>query len=154
MTDEIKVKAKPGPKAKVDKAAITKKVAGPTRKKPRVPMHASVSTKPKEANDPDYYYRKCAGYGKGKIERYLAAGYEYVCYEGTNEKIMYPGGTPRWLMRQPMKYRLEDIENSKNKVKQADRAVNQQNAVDKSGAVPDYIPKGNEGVVSRDNPLS
>ena len=122
----------------------------------RVPMHASVESDiPPEANDPDYYYRKCADYGKGRLLKYEQAGYEYVmrkAEDGTMQKIMYPGGHPRFLMRLPIELRKEDELAKAGKVIDTNAKHTANDAPQKNSVVPDWTPKEAEGrTVSKDH---
>lgn len=142
-----KAKSSPSPKPKVN----VEKVAANRR---RVPMHqSSGESVPHEAKDPNFYYRWCSDYGKGKIQRYVDAGYEYVCYEGTKDRISKPGGHKRYLMRLPIELRNQDMLDKQQKVIDTNAKVAADNAP-KGGAVPDYIPDGKSDVVSKTGSLS
>jgi hypothetical protein len=119
--------------------------------KPRVPMHQSSGEGvPAEARDKDFHYRWCADYGKGKIQRYLDAGYDYVYHEGTTDKIIKPGGHKRYLMRIPMDLYLEDQLAKQQKVIDTNEKVREENAPKTNSAVPEYVPKGQESVIAKD----
>ncbi|TDI83209.1 MAG: hypothetical protein E2O80_00395 [Betaproteobacteria bacterium] len=134
------------------KKDITKKTPSPSPRKKRVPMNSTQGgdTTPIEARDKNFHYRKCADYGKGKIQQYLDAGYEYVCHEGTNDKIVYPGGHKRWLMRIPMDLYLEDQLAKQQKVIDTNAKARAEHASIKGGAVPDYIPGKQSNVITTD----
>ena len=111
----------------------------------RVPMSAgsAADNVPDEAKDPNFYFRWCADYDKGKIQRYQAAGYEFVLDKDGN-RIKRPSGDSLYLMRQPMEYREQDLLAKRNKIVETNRKLQKDHSVKKKGSVPDYIPKGNE----------
>jgi len=107
----------------------------------RIPMHASsIAHIPKGVMDTDnFHYRQCADYNKGKIDRYLSAGYEFVLDEN-GEKIVRQGGDKLWLMRIPKELWEGDQEAKRSmqiKVHQQHLAKQAQLA---TGAVPEYLP--------------
>jgi len=113
----------------------------------RIPVHASRAANHGDL-DPNFYYRWCADYDKGKISRYLAAGYEYV--QDNGEKVKRPGRDPVYLMRLPKKLRDEDLLAKKQKVITINKQIQRDNAP-KGGNVPEYIPKGQDSFVTRDD---
>ena len=148
--------AKPnaGQKANAAKAdqvkADSAKKKGPTPKKPdRIPMYAQVQTANKYANDEKFHYRWCADYGKGKHSKYLAAGYEFV-KDDEGQNVMRPGGEPLYLMRLPMELYEQDQLAKREKIINMNKDIQQKNAP-KGGAVPEYIPKGADSVLARDD---
>ena len=112
MTDEIK-KNKPGPKpkAKLGGDPIESTGSGPIApapKRQRVPMHGDANQQiPNEAKDPAFHFRWCADYGKGKIERYKGALWEFVT-DKAGDRIKRPGGEPVYLMKLPKERWEED----------------------------------------------
>lgn len=115
----------------------------------RIPVHATKTTNI-EGADPNFYYRWCADYDKGKITRYLAAGYEYVQDDDNGERIVKPGKFPLYLMRLPKKNREEDLLAKKNKIITINKSTQKSNAPS-GGVVPEYIPKGQDSVLTRDD---
>ena len=139
MTNEIKAEAakKRGPK--------------PKAKAKRQPMASgSKQLEPREGLDANYHYRWCAGYGKGKIERYIAAHYEFVLDE-KGEKTMRPGGDPLFLMRLPKDLWEQDQLAKRGKIIETNQILNQKNQPNKNSPVPEYIPGEGNQVVERDN---
>lgn len=139
MTNEIKEEAakKRGPKPKVKKY---------------IPMNVSAQQLSSlDGLDPNFYHRWCAGYGKGKIERYIAAGYEHVMDKETGQKRMRPGGDPLFLMRQPMELREKELLAKRGGIIETNRILNQKNQPNKNSSVPEYIPGDANQVVERDN---
>ena len=114
----------------------------------RIPVHASNQTSQVE-EDADFYYRWCADYDKGKLSQYLAAGYEFVV-DAKNKKKERPGKYPLFLMRQPKKFREQDMLAKREKIIHINKTTQLDNAP-KGGAVPDYIPKGQDSVLTRDD---
>lgn len=156
MTEEIKseldqIKKKPGPKPKGLSTEIeTKKSPKPRPKARRQPMHSDISQTPKEVNKNDgYHYRNCADYGKGKLDRYLAAGYEFVKDEN-GDRVIRHGGDPLYLMRIPQELYDEDQLAKANNVIDTNRKINMDNAPKKQGVVPEYIPDGQSQVIEKD----
>jgi hypothetical protein len=118
-----------------------------TQEAKRIPVHSQGETLIDQ--DLNFYYRWCADYDKGKIAKYIAAGYEYVLDE-KGEKQTKPGKYPLYLMRLPMKFREEDLLAKKNKIITINKDV-QKKMSPQGGAVPDYIPKGQTSALSRDD---
>jgi hypothetical protein len=118
------------------------------QEKKRTPVHSQGETLIHN-QDPNFYYRWCADYDKGKLSKYLAAGYEYVKGED-GERQIKPGKYPLYLMRLPMKFREEDLLQKKNKIITINKDL-QHKVAPQGGAVPDYIPKGQNSVLSRDD---
>jgi hypothetical protein len=118
------------------------------QEKKRIPVQASSKTSWGEL-DPNYYYRGCADYDKGKLNRYIAAGYEFVTDEN-GERVKRPGKDPVYLMRLPKKLRQEDLLAKKQKVIKINRQIQSDHAP-KGGQVPEYIPKGQDSFVTRDD---
>lgn len=110
--------------------------------KKRIPMHASsLAHIPKEVMDTDnYHYRQCADYNKGKIDRYLSAGYEFVLDPDTDEKIVRNGGDKLWLMRIPLALWEEDQEAKRGRQIQIHKQQLAEQAKLATGAVPEYLP--------------
>ncbi len=106
----------------------------------RIPMHASsLAHIPKGVVDQNnFHYRWCADYDKGKIERYLSAGYEYVLDEG--EKISRQGGDKLWLMRIPKEFWEEDQMAKRGRQMQVQKQQFKKQAELASGPVPEYLP--------------
>lgn len=107
----------------------------------RVPMHASsIAHVPKGVTDTDnFHYRWCADYGKGKIERYSQAAYEFVT-DDEGDKIKRPGGDELWLMRIPKNLWDEDQEVKRGRQIQIHNENLKKEAQLKTGAVPEYLP--------------
>ena len=122
----------PAPKAE---AAVTDEVTDPVARRKgfkRTPMHlGSQQSIPKEARDPNYSYRYCADYGKGKIERYLQAGWEYVLDDAGN-KITKPSGETLYLMRIPKEWHEEDKLAKKNKIIETNKKFKADHAPNRS----------------------
>lgn len=138
-------KKTPTPKPK---AEPTGEAADPIAKRKdfkRTPMHlGSQQSIPKEARDPDYSYRYCADYGKGKIERYLAAGWEYVL-DSDGNKIIKPSGETLYLMRIPKAWHEEDKLAKQNKIIETNKKFKADHAESTdadSDDVPEYMAKG------------
>lgn len=118
------------------------------QEKKRIPVQSQGETLIKD-QDPNFYYRWCADYDKGKLSKYLAAGYEYV--QGDNlERMSKPGKYPLYLMRLPIKHREEDLLAKREKIIKINKEQ-QSKMAPQDGAVPDYIPKGQSTVLSRDD---
>jgi len=116
----------------------------------RISMHGSVGQDvPKEATDPNFHFRWCADYDKGKIQRYQGAWWEFVMRDG--EKIKRPGGEPLYLMKIPKKYREQDLLAKRKKIIDINKQMQSDSKVDSKSSVPDYIPKGQDSVTERDN---
>jgi hypothetical protein len=117
----------------------------------RVPVHAgSEGNVPPEATDPNFYFRWCADYEEGaKIQKYKGATYEFVLRDG--EKIKRPGGIPLFLMKLPKDLREQDILAKQAKIIDINKKTQQSAAVNTKGAVPEYLPDGQESVTERDN---
>ena len=139
MTDEIK-KNKPGPKPK---AALGESVSmNPAPKRQRVPMHGDANQQiPSEAKDPAFHFRWCADYGKGKIERYKGALWEFVT-DKAGDRIKRPGGEPLYLMKLPKELWEEDQLAKRGKIMDINKQLKQDNAPDKQGALPEYLVEG------------
>ena len=127
---------------------MTDNINRATQEAKRIPVHSQGETLIQN-QDPDFYYRWCADYDKGKITKYISAGYEYVKGDD-GERMTKPGKYPLYLMRQPMKFRNEDVLAKKNKIITINKGV-QDKMQPQGGAVPDYIPKGQNTVLSRDD---
>ena len=109
----------------------------------RVPMHASALAHiPKGITDrKNFHYRWCADYDKGKIERYITAGYEYVKDPDTGERITRAGGDKLWLMRLPKELWESDQLAKRDRQIQISRQSLNKQAQLADGAVPEYLPK-------------
>jgi len=110
----------------------------------RIPMHASSTAHiPKGVIDTNkFHYRECADYGKGKIERYLQAGYEFVLDE-QGEKYRRPGGEPLWLMRIPKELWDDDqLAKRQRQIQIQKQSLKKQSEL-AQGAVPEYLPNEN-----------
>jgi hypothetical protein len=124
--------------------------SGPRPAVRRVPMHGAVDDNiPHEARDPNFHFRWCADYDKGKIERYKGALWEFVLRDG--EKIKRPGGEPLYLMKLPIEYREQDLLAKRGKITDINREMQNNSKVDKKSAVPDYLPDGQDSVTERDD---
>jgi len=117
--------------------------------KRRIPMHASTQQDiPDEARDPDFKFRWCADYNKGKIERYLAAGWQFV-KDSDGNNYTRPGEHQMVLMRLPMEFWEEDqlakrqLVIDTNKRVKADNAPKGEESDDiEDQKVPEYLAKG------------
>lgn len=108
----------------------------------RVPMHSSsVANIPGgiKLDEKNFHYRKCADYGKGKIARYLDAGYEYVL-DADGHKVKWPGGDELWLMRIPKDFWEEDQLAKRGRQIQVQTQQLKKQAELATGAVPEYLP--------------
>ena len=84
MNEEIK-KNKPGPKPKA-KLGESEQTTSP-KPRQRVAMQAGTTLPtPDWAKDPDFKFRWCADYGKGKIERYRLALWESILIKDNHLK--------------------------------------------------------------------
>lgn len=125
-------------KNKAAKSSPTPSKVAPN-KKARVPMHTQVTQSiPKEAQDPKYEFRYCADYNKGKIERYLAAGWEFVT-DGTGAKIRRPGGETLHLMKIPKEFAEEDRLAKKGKIIDTNAKFKADHQPDTEGDAPEYL---------------
>lgn len=118
-----------------------------TQETKRIPVHSQGETIFEQ--DPNFYYRRCADYASAKLSKYLAAGFEFVLDEN-GQKVVTPGKDPLYLMRQPKKFRDEDVLAKKNKRITIDKGLKDK-MQPQGGAVPDYIPKGQTSALSRDD---
>jgi len=140
MTEENKVKNKPGPKPKLG-GSESKEVAAP-KPRQRVPMHGDANQQiPNEAKDPAFHFRWCADYGKGKIERYKGALWEFVT-DKAGDRIKRPGGEPLYLMKLPKELWEEDQLAKRGKIMDINKQLKQDNAPKEDGALPEYLVKG------------
>ena len=141
MTEEIKAKSKPGPKPKATLGASESKEAVAPKPRQRVPMHGDANQQiPSEAKDPNFHFRWCADYGKGKIERYKGALWEFVT-DKAGDRIKRPGGEPLYLMKLPKELWEEDQLAKRGKIMDINKQLKQDNAP-KQGAVPEYLAEG------------
>ncbi len=161
MIEENNIVSKRGPKKASAKNANAKKTSKPVVRKAkpkRIPMHQSAAqSEPKEvreAKENGFYVRLCADYGKGKLQRYENAGYEYIMTtdeDGHQRKLSLPGGHTRYYMKLPMDIYLQDQLDKKQKVIDTTaEARKQANRIDTNSVVPDYIPKGQNSVLEKD----
>lgn len=136
---QVNVPNKSGGGVETERGARNEMRTDATRK--RVPMHASsIAHIPEGVTDTEnFHYRWCADYGKGKIERYDQAGYEFVTNE-QGDKIKRPGGDELWLMRIPKNLWDEDQEAKRGRQIQIHNARLKEQAVLKTGVVPEYLP--------------
>ncbi len=145
MTDEIK-KNKPGPKPKAklgdDPAQAGSEIVTPAPKRQRVPMHGDANQQiPSEAQDPAFHFRWCADYGKGKIERYKGALWEFVT-DKAGDRIKRPGGEPLYLMKLPKELWEEDQLAKRGKIMDINKQLKQDNAPKTDSALPEYLVEG------------
>ena len=146
MSEDIKIKSKPGPKPK----QLGGSEPTTARPKQRVSMHAEANDSvPVEAKDPNFHFRWCADYGKGKIERYKGALWEFVL-DSSGDKVKRPGGEPLYLMKLHKELWEQDQAAKRGKIIEVNKQVQQKNAP-KKGEVPEYLPRGAESVLERDN---
>lgn len=120
--------------------------------KKRIPMQTnSTVNAPREYMEEGFYHRWCADNDKGKLSRYLQAGYEYVKDEN-GDRIKREGKDPVFLMRLPEKDREEDLAAKRARIIEVNKKVQQENAPKTDGGVPEYIPKenGNDVVFRED----
>jgi len=147
--------------AKAKSKKLTKKIASsapvdqpndPVLKK-RVPMHAQIEQAlPKEARDTNFSYRWCADYGKGKMQRYVAAGWEHV-KDAHGKQITKPSGETLYLMKLPKEYRQEDNLAKRKKIIDTSKKFEESHGAnanpddssqraDDNDNVPEYLAKG------------
>ena len=141
MNDEIK-KNKPGPKPKAKLGESESKEAVSPKPRQRVAMQAGTTMpKPDWAKDPNFKFRWCADYGKGKIERYRLALWEFVLDEDGNRRKR-PGGEPLYAMKLPIHLWEQDQLAKRGKIMDINKQLKQDNAPDKQGALPEYLVEG------------
>ena len=117
----------------------------------RVGMHGKNGQNiPPEARDPNYYFRWCADYDKGKLQEYQGAWYSFVL-DDQGKKIKRPGGQPLYLMKLPKDIREQDLLAKRGKIIDINKTMQKEAAVKKEGNVPEYIPEGQDSVTERDN---
>ncbi len=139
MTDEIK-KNKPGPKPKA-KLGESEQATSP-KPRQRVAMQAGTTMpKPDWAKDPNFKFRWCADYGKGKIERYKGALWEFVLDEDGNRRKR-PGGEPLYAMKLPIELWEQDQLAKRGKIMDINKQLKQDNAPKEGGALPEYLVEG------------
>ena len=109
----------------------------------RVPMHSSsLAHIPKGVTDRNnFHYRWCADYDKGKIERYISAGYEFVNDPDSGERISRAGGDKLWLMRLPIDLWRGDQEEKRGRQIEISAQTLKKQAELAEGSVPEYLPK-------------
>ncbi len=140
MSDDIKPKNKPGPKAKPKLG--DSELSAPKPRAQRVPMHGDANQQiPTEAKDPNFHFRWCADYGKGKIERYKGALWEFVT-DKSGDRIKRPGGEPLYLMKLPVELREEDMLAKRGKIMDINKQLKQDSGPNKDGPLPEYLVEG------------
>ena len=148
MSEEIKVKNKPGPKPKLGSSEPKKDAPAPRQ---RVSMHGDEKQQiPAWAKDPNFHFRWCADYGKGKIERYKGALWEFVL-DDNGDRVKRPGGEPLYAMKLPKHLWEQDQLAKRGKITDINKQLQQDNRPSKNSAVPEYLPQGADSVLDRDN---
>ncbi len=133
-----------------DSPTIEAKAGNPKPRQERVMMHGESNNIPEEAKDPNFHFRWCADYDKGKIQSYQGAWWEFVLRDG--EKIKRPGGEPLFLMKLPKEIREQDLLAKRGKIVDINKQLQKEHMnVQKGGKVPDYIPHDGDSVVIRDD---
>lgn len=138
MNDEIK-KNKPGPKPKA-KLGESDQAASP-KPRQRVAMQGTDSPTPNWAKDPNFKFRWCADYGKGKIERYKGALWEFVLDNDGNRRKR-PGGEPLYAMKLPIHLWEQDQLAKRGKIMDINKQLKQDSGPDESGSLPEYLVEG------------
>ena len=151
--------ASPKPKAtkaiapedkQANEPTIEAKAGNPKPRQERVLMHGESNNVPEEAKDPNFHFRWCADYDKGKIQSYQGAWWEFVLRDG--EKIKRPDGEPLYLMKLPKEIREQDLLAKRGKIVDINKQLQKEHmSVQKGGKVPDYIPHDGDSVVIRDD---
>ena len=113
MSEETKVRQKPGPKpkSKEDTTPVGREVAAHSpRGRERIPMGVGYNISyPEHKKDPNFFYYFVADQG-GNVDRRIDAGFDFVIEDGKKYIRRGKDGIDMICMRQPMKYRLEDLE--------------------------------------------
>ena len=148
MTDEIKVKQKPGPKPKSKTSSVVgrEENAHTPEGRGRVPMGVGYNIEyPEDLKDPNFFYYFAADRGSNLRKR-EKAGFAFVKLDGKKYIECGRDGVDMYLMRQPMKYRLEDLElkrNDSSAIVKAEQTLQE----------GEYIPDGRTSKVQKDSEL-
>ena len=150
MTDEIKVKQKPGPKPKKQDTTVAGREAAahsPVGKRERIPMGVGYNVSyPEHKKDANFFYYFVADQG-GNVDRRIEAGFDFVLNDDKSKYIRKgKDGIDMILMRQPMEYRLEDLElkrNDSSAIVKAEQTLQE----------GEYIPDGRTSKVQKDSEL-
>ena len=102
----------------------------------RVPLHKRANNHNVENRDPNYSYRDCADYDKGRIQDLLNAGWEFEL-DDSGEKIVREGKEKLYRMRIPMEYYEQDKLAKRQKIIDTNKQVKADDAP-KGGAIPEY----------------
>lgn len=122
-------------------SALTKDLEQRPERKERVSMAAT--TRSYQWLDPNYFYYEFDANKPGRIQQALDAGYEYVQNSDGANVFREKHGGKLVLMRIPIELRQQDFEAGQRKVNE--QIGEKVQSVNESGALPDYIPKGDDG---------
>jgi hypothetical protein len=124
-----------------EEAALSKDIEQRPERKERISMAQQVRSY--TGLDPNYFYYEFDANKPGRIQHALDAGYEYVQNsEGANVFREKHGGK-LILMRITKDLRQQDFEAGQKKVNE--QIGEKVQTVNNDGALPDYIPKGEDG---------
>lgn len=124
-------------------SALTKELEQRPERKERVSMAASANAHAGLDRDPRYWYYDFDANKPGRIQQALDAGYEYVQNSDGANVFREKHGGKLVLMRIPIELRQQDFEAGQRKVNE--QIGEKVQTVNESGALPDYIPKGDDG---------
>jgi hypothetical protein len=124
-----------------EEAALSKDVEQRPERKERISMAQQVRSY--TGLDPNYFYYEFDANKPGRIQQALDAGYEYVQNSDGANVFREKHGGKLILMRITKDLRQQDFEAGQRKVNE--QIGEKVQAVNDSGSLPDYIPKGDDG---------
>ena len=149
MSEETKVRQKPGPKpkSKEDTTAVGREVAAHSpRGRERIPMGVGYNISyPEHKKDPNFFYYFVADQG-GNVDRRIDAGFDFVIEDGKKYIRRGKDGIDMVLMKQPMEFRNEDLElkrDTSSAIVKAEQTLQE----------GEYIPDGRGSKVQKDSEL-
>lgn len=122
-------------------AALTKDLEQRPERKERVSMAATARSY--TGLDPNYFYYEFDANKPGRIQQALDAGYEYVQNSDGANVFREKHGGKLILMRITKELRQQDFEAGQRKVNE--QIGEKVQSINSAGALPDYIPTGDDG---------